>query len=401
MTTAYKVKQFQGIWHRWKRVLEGVSSTGPAPDPSLLSQFAADVFGSDIQKIQTVNLIFNNHLVGKALHLTVSEHKLLIPHCAPESIADCTGLSKWEGLANEDLWFLPAHVTAPEAHAWTQIMSLSANERRDAIAGKISEMYSVERVARFVCTCRNVERLDRYFPTILEAAECHWLGKNSAATAMLVPVIEALLQDICSILGISSDESRERANKALTTAFERIVKYRPLASNNATWIPEDFLSFAFQAKVDYLAMHLYLLKNFLISHFYARTDDVNVGDPAVINRHAFAHHTSPRPASATDALKLFCIIETTALAFGYLINAETTDIYGRMHGAIESWSNLTIEEPNRPVQVLAQYASLLSRTASASSSSSVLAELNDIVVRRDVIHNALKAAMAARRDSER
>lgn len=349
-------KRYMGVWLRWQSLLAQQSSPdAPLPSIDILGTFVADA------KI-TFNSIGLEEGHIKTYVVLQGTRRIAFPCLRHDLVKERTRISQWRPALAACKWFMPTFITGAELEKWSTLLWCPDNEREATFEELMHEMYTPRRQVRSVCTFHDREEFKPFRNAIIDALKAAHLGLYHASTPTLLAVVEGVLRAMEATLRLPPvrNEVRVLIENVFDGSLKKIRAYRGLGINPIHWIPEEYGTLEFLARLDHIFLSLLLFKDFLLTQLFARTEDVDIANPKIINRHAILHGLTPPRGIALDTVKLIGVLDGFAGIIGY-ITEQGFALYGALDGAHDASGGI-VHEPGSSIDVVADLLGMLQDT---------------------------------------
>lgn len=343
-------RKYFGVWRRWKPLIESRSGDDPAPPLSELQRFATEARLDFIQVGESSD--DPNTYVG--YHGT---RKIAFPCVKPGLMKGSSRYLRWRDTLQACKWFMPAFINYGELeNVWCELCDSPESDRGTKFDRLMHELYTSTRQARSILHYYNLREFTAFRSAIVDALKAAHLGLYHASASTLVVVVEGILKEIRTSLGLPpmSPHAPVNISNLITEVFDgtysKICSYRGYGSGY-NWIPDEYATLEAMACQDDYLMFLALFKEFLLQHLFANTATLDVTDHRVLNRHAVAHGIAPARGIVLDTLKLIGVLDGLASIIGRVTNQQF-GLYGSFHGAHESGGGVC-HEPGSSIEAVA------------------------------------------------
>lgn len=329
-------RKYFGVWSRWQPLIGSRTATDPPLPIAELQRFATEA-----------RLDFNRvEVSGRDPNVYIGHHgkrQIAFPCVKPELMNDSARYLRWRDAFRACMWFMPAFITNGELeNGWYSLWDCSESERTGKFNQLMHELYTARRQARSILHYYNLREFTTFRPAIVDALKAAHLGLLHASTCTLIIVVEGVLKEIRSSLGLPPPPPNTPVNipqlveDVFDGAYSKICSYRGYSrSGGYNWIPEEYTGLECMARQDDYIMFLTLFKEFLLRQLFANTVTIDMADSRVLNRHAIAHGIAPARGIVLDTIKLIGVLDGLASIIGQVTDQQF-GLYGKFHGAYES-----------------------------------------------------------------
>ena len=329
-------KKYLGVWSRWAPLIHLRAADEAAPPLAELERFAKEA-GLNFSRVG----VENDPNVYIGYH---GNRRIAFPCVTPDKMLDSVRYSRWRDAFQKCMWFMPAFITNGELEkGWFALWDDCSNAEKTVRFDRLMhELYTPWRQARSICSYYNLREFAVFCPAIMDALKAAHLGLHHASTSALIIVVEAILKAIRLSLSLPPPpphapvEIRGLVKEVFDGVFLKICSYRGYGrAGGYVWIPQEYANLECLARQDDYFMFLILFRDFLLSQLFAKTADIDMSDPRVLNRHVLAHGLAPARGIVLDTMKLIGVMDALASVIGQVTD-QTFALYGKFHGARES-----------------------------------------------------------------
>lgn len=354
-------RKYEGIWLRWRRELaQQDSPISPPPSIDVLKTLADDAKLS-YDKISLEHGDLDTYIIFQ------ETRRVAYPCLRHDLVNERSGMSQWRPALAACKWFMPAFITGAELDHWSQLLRCPDDERETKFESLMHEMYTPRRQVRSLCTYHDRAEFKPFRRAIIDALKAAHFGLYYASTPTLVAVVEGVLRAMEATLGLSPvrNEARALIARVFEAAHRKMRAYSGFGIDPIHWIPEDYTSLEFLARLHHKFLSHLLFKDFLLTQLFAKTEDVasdqqGTISPRIINRPAIMHGLTPPRGIALDTIKLLGVLDGLAQIIGYVTDQGFT-LYGVLDGARDANGGV-VHEPGSSIDAVTGLLAMLGAT---------------------------------------
>lgn len=336
-------KKYEGVWSRWKPLLAVQTSSEDSPPPiDTLTGFVQDAKIA-FESVRPVKGRPDIYLVTQGCR------RVAFPCLRHDLVEETENLSRWQPVFESCKWFMPAFITGGELDRWYSLWGCSDVDRSAKFEELMNDLYTPRRQVMSVCSYHDLREFKRFRHTIMDALKAAQLGLYHASASTLISVVEAMLRAIESALGLVpvKNDVRTLIANVFNGVFARIKSCR---SHGYHWIPAEYETLEFMARHDHLFLFLFLFREFLLLQLFAKTDDVDLNDGRILNRHAILHGITPPRGLVLDTMKLIGVLDGFARIIGFVTDQSFT-LYGKLHEATDGQGGV-VNQPGSSIDAV-------------------------------------------------